>query len=89
MLLKRRNINKDMISLFLGGAYSTVAAIHKEAFVVIATRDKQEPRGRDNNFTIKREHEEAPTICKKQAKNYLRRALVVDKNRQLFRIVSW
>ena len=43
----------------------------------------------DNNFTIKREHEEAPTICKKQAKNYLRKALVVDKNRQLFRIVSW
>jgi len=37
MLLKRRNINKDMISL--GAAYSTFAAVHKEAFVIIAARD--------------------------------------------------
>ena len=68
MLLKWRNINKDMISLFLGVAYSTVAAIHKEAFVVIATRDKQEPRGRDNNFTIKREHEGRQQLARSKKK---------------------
>ncbi len=68
MLLKWRNINKDMISLFLGGAYSTVAAIHKEAFVVIATSDKQEPRSRDNNFTIKREHEGRQQLARSKKK---------------------
>ena len=71
MLLKWPNINKDMISLSLGGAYSTFAVVHKEAFVVIATRGKQEPRGRDNNFTIKREHEgrQQPARSKKKGAN--------------------
>ena len=66
MLLKRRNINKEMISL--GAAYSTFAAVHKETFVVIATRDKQEPRGRDNNFTIKREHEGRQQLARSKKK---------------------
>ena len=47
---------------------STFAAVHKEAFVVIATRDKQEPRGRDNNFTIKREHEGRQQLARSKKK---------------------